>query len=60
MNGITMKYLIVEPSPLPIRIPLGPKYSPRDPVLDARSLRSSLNDRRDILGKWQLDRNPER
>ena len=28
----TMKFLIVEPSPLPILIPLGPKYSPRDPV----------------------------
>ena len=23
----------VKPSPLPIRIPLGPKYSPQDPVL---------------------------
>ena len=28
----TMKFLIVEPSSLPIRIPLGPKYSPKDPV----------------------------
>ena len=28
----TMKLLIVEPSPLPILIPLGPKYSPQDPV----------------------------
>ena len=28
----TMKFLIVEPSPLPILIPLGPKYSPHDPV----------------------------
>ena len=27
-----MKFLIVEPSPLPILIPLGPKYSPRGPV----------------------------
>ena len=27
-----MKFLIVEPSPLPIFIPLGPKYSPQDPV----------------------------
>ena len=27
-----MKFLIAEPSPLPILIPLGPKYSPRDPV----------------------------
>ena len=26
-----MKFLIVEPSPLPILIPLGPKYSPQDP-----------------------------
>ena len=24
-----MKFLIVEPSPLPILIPLGPKYSPQ-------------------------------
>ena len=29
----TMKFLIVEPSPLPILISLGPKYLPRDPVL---------------------------
>ena len=28
-----MKFLIVEPSPLPIRIPIGPKYSPQDPIL---------------------------
>ena len=27
-----MKFLIVEPSPLPILIPLGPKYSPQDPA----------------------------
>ena len=27
-----MKVLIVESSPLPILIPLGPKYSPQDPV----------------------------
>ena len=27
-----MKFLIVEPSPLPIVIPLGLKYSPQDPV----------------------------
>ena len=26
-----MNFLIVEPSPLPILIPLGPKYSPQDP-----------------------------
>ena len=26
-----MKFLIVEPSPLPILISLGPKYSPQDP-----------------------------
>ena len=25
-------FLIVKPSPLPIHIPLGPKYSPQDPV----------------------------
>ena len=28
----TMKFLIVKSSPLPIPIPLGPKYSPQDPV----------------------------
>ena len=28
----TMKFLIVEPSPLPILIPLWPKYTPQDPV----------------------------
>jgi len=38
-----MKFLIVEPSPLPILIPLGPKYSPHDPVLNTLSLHSSLN-----------------
>ena len=27
-----MKFLIVKPSPLPMLIPLGPKYSPQDPV----------------------------
>ena len=27
-----MKFLVVEPFPLPILIPLGPKYSPEDPV----------------------------
>ena len=27
-----MKFLIAEPSPLPILIPLGPKYSPQDPI----------------------------
>ena len=26
-----MKFLIVQPSPIPILIPLGPKYSPQDP-----------------------------
>ena len=30
----TMKFLIVETSPLPILIPLGPKYSPQDPELN--------------------------
>ena len=38
-----MKFLIVEPSPLPILIPLGPKYSNQDPVLNTLSLHSSLN-----------------
>ena len=27
-----MKLIVVEPSPLPILIPLGSKYSPQDPV----------------------------
>ena len=27
-----MKFLIVESSPLPIPVPLRPKYSPQDPV----------------------------
>ena len=38
-----MKFLIAEPSPLPIRIPLGPKYSSQDLVLNTLSLDSSLN-----------------
>ena len=29
----TMNFLIVKPSPFPILISLGPKYSPQDPVL---------------------------
>ena len=32
MNGANYKVLIVEPSPLPILIPPGPKYSSQDPV----------------------------
>ena len=28
----TMKFLIVKPSPLRALIPLGPKYSPQDPL----------------------------
>ena len=31
----TMKFLIVEPFLLPILIPIGPKYSPQDPVFKA-------------------------
>ena len=38
-----MKFLTVESSPLPILIPLGPKYSPQDPVFKYVSLHSSLN-----------------
>ena len=34
---------IMEPSSLPIRIPLGPKYSPQVPVLKTVRLHSSLN-----------------
>jgi hypothetical protein len=29
-----MEFLIVMPSPLPILIPLGPGYSPLDPVVE--------------------------
>ena len=32
LKGQTMKFLVVEPSELPILIPVGPKYSPQDPV----------------------------
>jgi hypothetical protein len=35
--------LIVEVSPIPIRIPLGSKYSPQGPVSNTLSQRSSLN-----------------
>ena len=38
-----MKFLIVEFSPLPTLIPLGPKYLLQDPVSNALSLQSSLN-----------------
>ena len=38
----TMKCLIVEPSPLPILIPLGPKYSPQDPFSNTLSLHQHL------------------
>ena len=38
-----MKFLIVQPSPLPILVSLDPKYSPRDPVFKALSLHSSFN-----------------
>ena len=34
----TMKFLIVKPSPLPILISLGPKYSPQDPVFKYPSI----------------------
>ena len=35
--------MIVETSPLPIRIPFGPKYAHQDPVFKYPSLHSSLN-----------------
>ena len=38
-----MKFLIVEPSPLSILIPLGTKYSPQDSFSNTLSLHSSLN-----------------
>ena len=37
-----MKFLIVESSPLPILIPLGPKYSPQDPVFPVKILKALL------------------
>ena len=37
-----MMPLIVEPSPFPILIPRGPKYSLQDPVFKYLSLHSSL------------------
>ena len=40
---IKVKFFIVEPSPLPIRISLGPKYSPLDPVFKYLQPDSSLN-----------------
>ena len=39
-----MKSLIVESSPLPILIPLGPKYSPQDPIFKY-TLYNSTQDR---------------
>ena len=39
----TMKFLIVEPSPLPILIPLGSKYSPQ--VLDSLNVVTILGER---------------
>ena len=55
----TMKFLIVEPSPLPILIPLGPKYSPLDPVFkyplpDNRLTKTILNYKRE--GKRNIER----
>ena len=38
-----MKFLIEEPSSIPILISLGPKYSPQDPILNTLSPHSSLN-----------------
>ena len=37
-----MKVLIVEPSPIPILVPLGPKYSPQDHVFKGEK-RTLLN-----------------
>jgi hypothetical protein len=37
-----MKLTIVEPSPQPNRIFLGPKYSHQDPIFNTLSLKSSL------------------
>ena len=39
----TITFLIVEPSTLPILIPLAPKYSPQDLFSNTLSLHSSLN-----------------
>ena len=43
-----MKFLIVDPTPLPIIIPLGPKYSPPDPVSNTLSQGFSLNVREHV------------
>ena len=50
-----MKFLIVEISPLPILIPLGPKYSPQDPVFKYLSLHSSLNVRDHVSQPYRYD-----
>ena len=38
-----MKFLIVEPSPLPILIPLGSNYSPQDPVVTNNNNNNNIN-----------------
>ena len=50
LNG---KFLIVEPSPLPILILLGPKYASKYPVSNTLSLRSSLNVRDNHIAELQ-------
>ena len=40
----TMKFLVVEPSPLPIPIPLGPKYSHQDPVFKLKHTSKNLTE----------------
>jgi hypothetical protein len=45
----TVKFITVEPSPLTNLIPLGPKYTSQDSVLNTLSLLSSLNVRDNVL-----------
>ena len=45
-----MKFLIMEPSPLPILMPFGPKYSPQ--FLNTLSLLNSLNVRDHVSQKY--------
>ena len=52
-----MNFLVVEPSPLPILIPLGPKCSPQDPVSNTFNLRSFLNVRDHVSQPYSSDGN---
>ena len=53
----TMKFLIVEPSPLPILIPLGPNIPLRILFSNTLSLHSSLNTRNHVLQTYTTTSN---